>query len=81
MGGIKIDAFIDPILNYINTSEKNKKYFNFTYKAQKYKPRLLLELIGKVLKEGISWRSIDTFYGHDSTRILSGKLFMHSIEN
>ena len=29
MGGIKIDAFIDPILNYINTSEKNKKYFNF----------------------------------------------------
>jgi hypothetical protein len=27
----------------------------------------LLYGFGRVLKEGISWRSIDTFYGHDST--------------
>jgi hypothetical protein len=66
MGSLKIDAFIDPILNYINKVKKIKKYFNFTYKAQKYKPRLLLEIIGRVLKEGISRRTSDTFYGHCS---------------
>jgi hypothetical protein len=38
---------------------------------------MLLEIIGRVLKEGISWRSIDTFYGYDST-YPNGTLFMRS---
>ncbi len=63
MGKLKIDSFIVPILNYINTNPDCQKYFDFTFKAQKYDPRLLLEIIGIVLKEGISWRSITTFYG------------------
>ena len=67
MGCLAINSFIDPILNYINTDKNIKKYFDFTYKSQKFQPRMLLEIIGRVLKEGISWRSIDTFYGHDST--------------
>ncbi len=37
----KIDAFIDPILNYINTNPDHQKYFDFTFKAQKYEPKLL----------------------------------------
>jgi len=50
---------------------------NLTYKSQKFQPRMLLEIIGRVLKEGISWRSIDTFYGYDST-YPNGTLFMRS---
>ena len=63
MTKLKIDAFIDPILNYINTNPDHQKYFDFTFKAQKYEPKLLLKMIGIVLKEGLSWRSIATFYG------------------
>jgi len=67
MGCLAINSFIDPILNYINTDKNIKKYFDFTYKSRKFQPRMLLEIIGRVLKEGISWRSIDTFYRHDIT--------------
>ena len=63
MAKLKIDTFIDPILNYINTNPDHQKYFDFTFKAQKYEPKLLLKMIGIVLKEGLSWRSIATFYG------------------
>lgn len=64
MAKLKIDAFIDPILDYINTNQYHKKYFDFTFKAQKYEPKILLKIISTVLKEGISWRSIDDFYGN-----------------
>lgn len=51
MGSIKIDVFIDPILNYMDKSGQIRKYLNFTYKAQKYKSQLLLELVRRVLKK------------------------------
>jgi hypothetical protein len=54
MAKLKIDVFIYPILNYINTNPDHQKCFYFTFKAQKYEPKLLLKMIGIVLKEGLS---------------------------
>jgi len=45
MGCLAINSFIDPILNYINTGKNIKKYFDFTYKSQKFQSRMLLELL------------------------------------
>jgi hypothetical protein len=35
MTKLKIDAFIDPILNYINTNPDHQKYFDFYIQSSK----------------------------------------------
>ena len=59
---LNIKSFINPILIYIKNNTFVKKYYNFTYKTPKYSPEILLGIIEKVLKTGISWREINTFY-------------------
>ena len=49
---LNIKSFINPILIYIKKNTFVKKYYNFTYKTQKYSPRIMLEIIEKVLKSG-----------------------------
>ena len=61
---LNIKSFINPILIYIKKNTFVKKYYNFTYKTQKYSPQIMLEIIEKVLKSGISWRDINIFYGN-----------------
>jgi hypothetical protein len=57
-----IYKFIDPILSYIKNNTSICKYYNKSKKIQKYPAELMLKLIAQVLKTGISWRSLDTFY-------------------
>ena len=49
---------INEIINYVHNNPKICKYFNGTYKSQKYDLNQLLPIIIYVLKNNISWRNV-----------------------
>jgi hypothetical protein len=52
------DKIIKSIIEFLETKPKIYKYFNGTYKNQKYKLDIMLPIILFVLKNNISWRKV-----------------------
>jgi transposase len=88
---IIIDLLVSSIIEHINKNPKISKYFDMTYKTQKYKLTDLLPTIVHVLKQGISWRFIkelknpknihwNTFYKMH-VKLIKLKVYTGSYEN
>jgi uncharacterized protein YeaC (DUF1315 family) len=52
------EKVINSIIEYLGTKPEIYKYFDGTYKSQKYDLKCLLPIILYVLKNNISWRKV-----------------------